>query len=203
MTRQNIGTKPGLRGIPGIASPGRIDRPANTQDPPSGQVHAGSRGGANRFHEELPLDDRVGKKIPPIATLFKVAKALEVDISTFFEQKNPKDRFYLVKREEREVVVRDGTLFGYRYEAIASTKGRKRMDPFVITLPPESEEKSLFDHEGEELFYVLEGEVRFYYGDKMFLLKEGDCIYFDSSVPHRGEGMEGGKSRALVVVSPP
>lgn len=144
-----------------------------------------------------------GKKSPPIATLFKIAKALEVDISTFFEQKNPKDRFFLVKREEREVVVRDGTLFGYRYEAIASTKGRKRMDPFVITLPPESEEKSLFDHEGEELFYVLEGEVRFYYGDETFLLREGDCIYFDSSVPHRGEGTEGGKSRALVVVSPP
>lgn len=144
-----------------------------------------------------------GKKSPPIATLIKIAKALEVDISTFFERKNPKDRYFLVKKEDREVVVRDGSQFGYRYEAIAQTKGRKRMEPFVITLPPESEEKSLFDHEGEELFYVLEGEVRFYYGDETFLLREGDCIYFDSGVPHRGEGTEGGKSRALVVVSPP
>ncbi len=143
-----------------------------------------------------------GKKSPPIATLIKIAKALGVDVAAFFEQKKPGDRFHLVKREEREVVVRDGTQFGYRYEAIASTKRRKRMEPFVITLPPESEEKSLFDHEGEEIFYVLEGEVRFYYGDKTFLLREGDCIYFDSSVPHRGEGTEGGKSRALVVVSP-
>lgn len=143
-----------------------------------------------------------GKKSPPIATLIKIAKALGVDIGAFFEQKNTKDRFFLVKREEREVVVRDGTVFGYQYEAIASTHGRKKMEPFVITLPLESEEKGFFDHEGEELFYVLEGDVRFHYGDKTFLMREGDCIYFDSSVPHRGEGTTEKKSRALVVVSP-
>ena len=143
-----------------------------------------------------------GKKSPPIATLIKIAKALDVDVAAFFEQKRPGDRFHLVRREKREAVVRDGTQFGYQYEAIASTQGRKKMEPFVITLPPESEEKGLFDHEGEELFYVLEGDVRFYYGEKTLLLKEGDCIYFDSSVPHRGEGTTGKKSRALVVVSP-
>jgi len=201
MTRKNVGSKlpsPGdSRRATGIDSIARRIRRIRLQGRHSLKIVADRTGFTKSYLSMIES----GKKSPPIATLMKIAKALE-DIATFFEQKNPKDRFFLVKREEREVVVRDGTLFGYRYEAIASTKGRKRMDPFVITLPPESEEKSLFDHEGEELFYVLEGEVRFHYGDESFLLREGDCIYFDSSVPHRGEGTERGKSRALVVVSP-
>ena len=47
------------------------------------------------------------------------------------------------------------------------------MEPFVITLPSKSKEEDRFDHEGEELFYVLRGKIRFYYGDKAYLLKAG------------------------------
>lgn len=97
----------------------------------------------------------LGKKSPPIATLSKIAHALDVDIAAFFEQKKPEDHIILVRKEDRKVVVRDGTIFGYRYESIAPTKRRKKMEPFIITLPSKSREGDLFDHEGEELFYVL------------------------------------------------
>ena len=52
-------------------------------------------------------------------------------------------------------------------------KRPKKMEPFVITLPSKSKEEDRFDHEGEELFYVLRGKIRFYYGDKAYLLKAG------------------------------
>ncbi len=141
-----------------------------------------------------------GKKSPPIASLIKIAKALHVDITTFFEHKRPEDHFLLVRKGERNVVVRDGTIFGYRYESIAPTKRPKKMEPFIISLPSKSREGDLFDHEGEELFYVLEGQIRFFYGDKKYSLREGDCIYFDSSIPHRGEGVGRKIAKALVVI---
>jgi transcriptional regulator with XRE-family HTH domain len=141
-----------------------------------------------------------GKKSPPIATLSKIARAFSVDIGAFFEQKKPEDRIVLVEKEQREVVVRDGTIFGYRYESIAPTKGQKKMEPFVITLPPKSREGNRFDHEGEELLYVLEGRINFFYGDKTYFLKKGDCIYFDSGIPHRGEGVGRKTAKALVVI---
>ncbi|MBS3918633.1 MAG: cupin domain-containing protein [Deltaproteobacteria bacterium] len=144
-----------------------------------------------------------GKKSPPIATLSKIARGFGVDIGAFFEQRKPEDSIMLVKKGEREVVVRDGTIFGYRYEAIAPTKKRKKMEPFIITLPSKSKEGDLFDHEGEELFYVLEGQIRFFYGDKKYSLREGDCIYFDSSIPHRGEGVGNRPAKALVVIYSP
>jgi len=141
-----------------------------------------------------------GKKSPPIASLSKIAQALSVDIGAFFEQRRPEDRIVLVKKGERKMVVRDGSIFGYRYESIAPTKGQKKMEPFVITLPSRSKEGDFFDHEGEEMLYVLDGKIHFFYGDKKYILSEGDCIYFDSSIPHRGEGIGRRTAKALVVI---
>jgi transcriptional regulator with XRE-family HTH domain len=142
----------------------------------------------------------VGKKSPPIATMSKIAKALQVDIAAFFEQKKPEDHISVVRKAKRQTVVRNGNIFGYRYDSLAQTKRYKKMEPFVITLPNRSIERGYFDHEGEELFYVLEGRINFLYGDKKITLEEGDCVYFDSGIPHRGEGAGNQVARALVVI---
>jgi mannose-6-phosphate isomerase-like protein (cupin superfamily) len=34
-------------------------------------------------------------------------------------------------------------------------------------------------------------------------LEKGDCIYFDSSIPHRGEGVGKKPAKALVVIYTP
>ncbi len=150
----------------------------------------------------LSLIER-GKKSPPIATLSKIAQAIGVDIGAFFEQRKPENSIIIAKKGEGEIVVRDGTIFGYRYESIAPTKRLKTMEPFIITLPSKSKEENRFDHEGEELFYVLEGRINFFYGEKKYFLVEGDCIYFDSSIPHRGEGVGKKSAKALVVIYTP
>ena len=144
-----------------------------------------------------------GKKSPPIASLSKIASSLEVDITAFFERKMPEEQISLVRDGEQEVLVRDGTVFGYRYESLAPAKRRKKMEPFIITLPSHSKEEDRFDHEGEELFYVLDGRINFYYGDKTYKLKKGDCVYFDASIPHRGEGVGKKPAKALVVIYTP
>jgi len=141
-----------------------------------------------------------GKKSPPIASLSKIARALGVDIGSFFEQRKPEDGFILVRKEDRKLVVRNGTLFGYTYESIAHKRKRKKMEPFIITMPPRRKDGPLFDHEGEELFYVLEGRVEFLHNKKRYTLKEGDCIYFDSSLPHRGRSIGDKAAKALVVI---
>jgi transcriptional regulator with XRE-family HTH domain len=143
-----------------------------------------------------------GKKSPPIATLSKIAQALNVDIAAFFEQKRPEDQMTLVLKGEGKPVVRDGNIFGYRYESIAPTKRHKKMEPFIVTHIFQTKKLGWFDHEGEELFYVLEGRIKFLYGDKEYLLKEGDCLYFDSSIPHRGESVGKKPAKVLVVICP-
>ncbi len=146
----------------------------------------------------------LGKKSPPIASLSKIARALGIHIGAFFEKRKPEDHILLIRKGKGKMVARDGSIFGYRYEAVAPTKRGKKMEPFIISLPPNSREGPLFDHEGEEFFYVLEGKIQFLYGDKKYRLGPGDCIYFDSSIPHRAEGGDPGKkSKALVVIYNP
>lgn len=69
------------------------------------------------------------------------------------------------------------------------------MEPYIIE--PAFEEKASFSHEGEEFMYVLEGTHEFVYGNKKYILSEGDSIYFDSIIPHSGRSF--GKKRAKVL----
>jgi transcriptional regulator with XRE-family HTH domain len=141
------------------------------------------------------------KKVPPIATLSRITKALNVEIADFFDREINHPRHSIVRKGERKSVIRDGTLFGYYYESIAYKKHQKTMEPFIITLIPHAKDHTIFEHGGEELMFVLEGKMSVFLGDKRYILEEGDCLYFDSSIPHRGECIGDKEAKTLVVIT--
>jgi transcriptional regulator with XRE-family HTH domain len=141
------------------------------------------------------------KKVPPIATLTRIAKALGIEIADFFDRETDDTSYCIVRRGERKPVIRNGTLFGYYYESIAYGKRHKKMEPFIITLIPHAMDHTIFDHRGEELMFVLEGKMKVFLGQERHILEEGDCIYFDSSIPHRGECIGDREAKVLVVIT--
>jgi quercetin dioxygenase-like cupin family protein len=56
-----------------------------------------------------------------------------------------------------------------------------------------------FDHAGEEFLFVLKGRIEFQVGGERWVLREGDSLYFDSHIPHRGWSL-GGVAKVLVVI---
>lgn len=76
------------------------------------------------------------------------------------------------------------------------------MEPFIIKYPPGSHVQRLFEHEGEEMVYILKGKIRLIYGNKTYILKEGDTIYFNPSIPHRGESVGREEAIGLCVLVP-
>ncbi len=140
-------------------------------------------------------------KAPPFSTLIKIASALNTDVSIFVsaDTENEQDMPICVVRanERKEGISRDGTLYGYQYEALAYKKIGKNMEPYIIT--PAFDEKKVFSHEGEEFMFVLEGIHEFVYGNKKYILEPGDSIYFDSSVPHTGRSIGDKPAKVLVV----
>lgn len=144
-----------------------------------------------------------GLKSPPIATLSRIAQALNADMAEFFERSDDGRKCTIVRRDERKPVNLDGQLFGYHYEALAYRYHRKMMEPFLITLTPNATDRTIFSHEGEEMMIVLEGRMLFYFGDERHVCDEGDCIYFDSGVPHRGECVGDWEAKVLVVIYSP
>ena len=103
---------------------------------------------------------------PPIATISRIATALGVKITDFFEDPFERQRLSIVGPDERKSVTRDGSLFGYYYQALAHKVNDKTMEPFLITLIPHPTDTTFFTHEGEEMMFVLEGEMEFSYGEE-------------------------------------
>jgi transcriptional regulator with XRE-family HTH domain len=139
------------------------------------------------------------KKAPSINTLMKLAKALNVRMADIFGETDPETSVTLVKKNERRELAREGNSFGYCYEALAPHFPNKRMDPYVLKDPPERKRKAIFQHEGQEMLYVLEGKTKFHHGDKEFVLEEGDCLYFNANVPHYGTTIGEKEFKCLLV----
>lgn len=141
-----------------------------------------------------------GLKSPPVSTLSNIADALGVDLADLFERRQPEGRCTLVRREERRKITRDGSSYGYDYEALPF--GAKAMESFIITFTNDSNSDHRVSHEGEEMVYVLQGRMRFYHGDEVFDCEEGDCVYFDPSMPHLAASLGEGETKVLMVVAP-
>lgn len=86
----------------------------------------------------------------------------------------------------------EGSLYRYQYEALCSDKLGKNMEPYLIE--PAFEEDAMFQHEGEEFIFVLEGRHELIYGGEKFTMEQGDSVYFDAGVPHTGRSI--GKKKA-------
>jgi len=142
-----------------------------------------------------------GLKSPPVSTLSNLAGALGVDLSDLFPREDNSSRLTLVRKADRRAASRDRSSYGYDYEALAFPRGPKLMEPFIITFTPEAKTNHRVSHEGEEMILVLEGRMLFFYGQEEIVCEEGDCLYFDSSVPHLGSCLEGERTRILMVIS--
>jgi transcriptional regulator with XRE-family HTH domain len=151
-----------------------------------------------------PLLSQIESEVvaPPVATLLKISKALNVNIGYFFQEEESGKRAVIVRKNERKQIFRriheDPSKVGYYYESLAYPKADKHMEPFHVQFEVKNKEDILFfNHKGEEFVFVLEGQVEFSYEDEIFTLNAGDSLYFDSSSPHAFRAV--GKKNALAI----
>jgi Cupin domain len=57
-----------------------------------------------------------------------------------------------------------------------------------------------FQHQGDEMVYVLSGQVEIHLDSEKIRLAPGDCIYFDANIPHRSRSIGRERAQTLVVV---
>ena len=143
------------------------------------------------------------KKAPPVSTLGILAKSLGVSISSLLGEEIPRTSFCLVRKGERPLMAGYGDTTGYAYEALAQQYPGKYMEPFVLTLPTKPKRRKLFQHNGQEILFVLKGKMRFRHGSDVYILNEGDCLYFDSGIPHLGESFDSEETQCFVVIHAP
>ena len=139
-------------------------------------------------------------KAPPVATLSVIARELGVSVSVILGEEAMNDSICMVRQNERMLMAKNGVEFGYAYEALANPYPNKHMEPFILSYPSDNALKHTFQHDGEEMLFVLQGKIRFKYGIREFVLDKGDCVYFDSSVAHTGEPVGDEPLKTLIVL---
>jgi len=146
-----------------------------------------------------------GDVIPPVATLLKLAKALNVGMAYFFEDESVSKKISVTRSGERIRLERrphhhEGEV-DYIYESLETKKPEKHMEPLLVEFQPmEIADMVFVNHEGEEFLYVLEETLEFRTDDQMEVLNPGDSIYFESDINHSFRSLSDKSAKAIVVV---
>ncbi len=143
--------------------------------------------------------------VPPVATLLKLANALNVGMAYFFQEKAGVKKVAVTREDERIIVERrphhhKGEV-NYIYEALEAKKANKHMEPFLVKFPSQELSDMVFvSHEGEEFLHVIEGRLEFRTVDQVEILEPGDSIYFESDIGHSFRCLGKQTVKAFVVV---
>jgi len=139
---------------------------------------------------------------PSLSSLQALSKALQVPVTTFFRKFEETREASFVKSGEGLKIERRGTRAGHQYELLGHSAGKNMaVEPYLITLTEKSDVFPMFQHEGIEIIYMLEGEVVYRHADQLYTLKPGDSLYFDADVPHGPETLTSLPIKFLSVIS--
>ncbi|PKN08771.1 MAG: DNA-binding protein [Deltaproteobacteria bacterium HGW-Deltaproteobacteria-8] len=135
----------------------------------------------------------------PVGFLMNVAQACHVDLTVLISGIEPHLKGHsLVRRGEGLSVERRKD---YDYKSLAYRFSGRKMEPFMITVPPKApEEMTLVSHSGQEFIHVMEGRLELRLGGEILELAPGDSLYFDSQSPHALRGLDGSQAVFLDVI---
>jgi len=136
--------------------------------------------------EEEYLLCEAGKRDLNIAFLYRCTLSFGVDMGDLLEGHSPKLRSYaLTRKGEGQRIEEAHHMVGFN---LAADFRNRIALPLYMELPyrsgAEHEDIDLTTHEGQECDIVIRGHMRIQIGGKTEVLHAGDCIYYDSSVPH-------------------
>jgi transcriptional regulator with XRE-family HTH domain len=124
-----------------------------------------------------------GRGSAAIATILRIAEALGIPLAELFADSEQSAPYVLTRSGQGKILTRDGSRFGYSYEALALDMKHKAAEPFLLTIQP-GDPQGEFHHHGQEFIYMLSGQMEFTIGDDLLRLGRGDSLYFDSAILH-------------------
>jgi transcriptional regulator with XRE-family HTH domain len=126
-----------------------------------------------------------GQTSPSLATLSALAGALNMPLASFFTKFDQKSDATFVKSGQGLTIERRGSSKGHQYQLLGhGLRSKVGVEPFLITLDENADAFPIFQHEGVEFLYMLEGEVAYAHGDQTYVMEPGDSLFFDANIAH-------------------
>ena len=136
----------------------------------------------------------------PVSILYEIAAKFNVDLTEILTGSSQQAMNFSLVRKGKGIAV--DRFQGYDFESIAYKYVGRKIEPMVVTVGPETENNPphAVTHNGQEFNYVLEGKVKVTFGDSETILNEGDCFYFDPTIPHAQSAVGGKTAKFLTVI---
>jgi len=136
---------------------------------------------------------------PSISSLKRIANALGVSLGSLVEDSSP-ERAPVVRRKERKKLIPNDKI---TYELLSPNLAVKMELIHIIFEENASTGDELYSHPGEEGGVVLQGTMEVTVGTEIYVLEEGDSIYFNAETPHRYRNIGSGKLTGVWAITPP
>jgi transcriptional regulator with XRE-family HTH domain len=121
---------------------------------------------------------------PSLPALLKMAEVLSVEVSSFFQSsKDRTHRIVFPSGNPVEAAFPDLPNKSIRGTLLTPTGFQGRAEPYIIEIPAGESLRHFFVHKGEELGYILSGELHITLGKRTDVAHTGDMIYLTTEVP--------------------
>lgn len=139
-----------------------------------------------------------GKTSPAISTLYKLAGALDVPLTFFFNPDNNRKQVIFLKADERtHMPFTRGIVEGLGGENFVGN-----VEPYMVTLESSANSgPQLMAHSGHEFVLCLRGTFEYQVEHQTYELFPGDSILFAANLKHRWKNPGKTVATALIVVS--
>ena len=139
-----------------------------------------------------------GKTSPAISTLYKLAGALDVPLTFFFNPDNDRKQVIFLKADERtRMPFTRGIVEGLGGENFIGN-----VEPYIITLESSANSgPQIMSHSGHELVFCLRGILEYQVEHQMYELSPGDSLLFAAYLKHRWKNPGRTVATALIIVS--
>ena len=122
---------------------------------------------------------------PSLRMLHRIVKALDMTIASLFAEDDAPSEI-VMRRDRRPILdvraVREGE--GISLESLLPDPTNKLLYGSVHIVEPGGSTHGTIQHEGEELGYVIQGELELSVDGQTYALAEGDSFFFPSHLPH-------------------
>lgn len=116
---------------------------------------------------------------PSLGTLAQIAAGLDVGLRYFIATPGPDDS--LTRSTTRPQFSLDGSSIGY--ETLATDFPGAELSSYILHVPP-GYASEVVSHEGEEIIYILEGEIEQTLDGQVIRMTAGDSLHYSGLRPH-------------------
>ncbi|MEW6376309.1 MAG: helix-turn-helix domain-containing protein [Thermodesulfobacteriota bacterium] len=143
---------------------------------------------------------------PSLDSLLKLSEKLNTQPIYFLMdlEGRPLQKMVIKPNERQEIHLQEMKASDVKLHLLVSDLLNRRMEPCLLTLKEgASVNGHFYTHKGDEFAYVMEGELEVEIEGEKQMLRQGDSLYIESTVPSKWVNMGKGDAVLLWVLSPP